>query len=100
MQVIFRTERLKRCYERIEEATRRWGGPVARRYIQRTGILYAAESAEDLYRMPSLDFHPLKGDRKGQFALTLVGRSRLIVTFPSKDQKMVQVEEVNEHYGD
>jgi proteic killer suppression protein len=55
---------------------------------------------EDLFRMPPLRFHPLKGDREGQFALTLIDRFRLIVSFPDQDRKTVQVEEVSAHYGD
>ena len=100
MQVTFRTAQLKRCYERIEEAKGRWGDTVGDRYVGRINALYAAESVEDLFRLPPLRFHPLKGDRKGQFALTLIDRFRLIVSFPDEDRKTVRVEEVSQHYGD
>ena len=100
MRVTFRRARLKRCYERSDEAIRRWGDQIGRRYVERVGFLHVAESAGDLYRMPPLRFHPLGGDLKGKFALTLVGRWRLIVSFPDEDQKIVQVEEVSDHYGD
>jgi proteic killer suppression protein len=100
VRVTFRTARLKRCYEKSEEAQRRWGGAVGRRYVERVNILYAAESVGDLYKMLSLQFHPLTGDRRGQYALTLVGRFRLIVSIPDDDWKAVRVEEVSKHYGD
>lgn len=83
-----------------DEAIRRWGDAVGRRYVQRISILQTADSVEDLYRIPQFRFHPLSGDRKGQFALTLIDRWRLIVSFPYYDRKTVQVEEVSDHYGD
>jgi proteic killer suppression protein len=100
VRVTFRTARLKRCYEKSEEAQRRWGRAVGRRYVERIGILYAAESVEDLYRMPPLRFHPLTGNWRGKHALTLAGRFRLIVSIPDDDWKAVRVEEVSPHYGD
>ncbi len=69
MQVNFRTKQLQRCYESHHEATRRGGATVARRYVQRIDDLYAAETIEDLDRIPPLRFHALKGDRQGQYAL-------------------------------
>lgn len=100
MQVVFRTKQLKRCYEKHAAAARRWGGRVARRYVERINILSACESTDDLYKVPSFKFHPLKGDRKGQYALVLVGRVRLIVSFAGELPTVVYVEEVSKHYGD
>jgi toxin HigB-1 len=100
VQVKFRTRQLQRCYESHAAATRRWGAPVARRYVQRINDLYAAESVEDLYRIPPLRFHPLKGDRQGQYALSLADRMRLIVSVTGEATPTVWVEEVSKHYGD
>ena len=99
MQVTFRTAQLERCYKEINAGTRRWGEAVARRYVQRISILYAAASIADLRAMTALRFHALKGDRAAQYALWLGGRARLVVSF-SEDEKTVMVEEVNQHYGD
>jgi proteic killer suppression protein len=65
VHVTFKTAQLKRCYERGEEAQRCWGDAVGRRYVQRINVLYAAESVQDLFRMPPLRFHPLKGTGRG-----------------------------------
>jgi len=100
VQVKFRTTQLLRCYESHTEATRRWGAAVARRYVQRINDLYAAETIENLYRIPSLRFHALKGDRQGQYALALTDRARLIVGVAGAPETIVWVEEVSKHYGD
>ena len=61
---------------------------------------HAAESIEDLHRIPVLRVHGLKGDRQGQYALWLTARARLIVTFTGEAQTTVRIEEVSKHYGD
>lgn len=100
MHVNFRTRQLQRCYESHKEAARQWGAAVARRYIERVGVLYATETVDDLYRIPPLRFHPLKGARRGQYALWLTDRARLIVSFAGRAKQTVWVEEVSQHYDD
>lgn len=100
MQVEFRTARLKRCYVQSAAAVREWGEKAARRYIERVNVLKKAKSAEDLYKIASLAFHPLKGDKKGRYGLTVIDRMRMEVTFRDKAMTIVHVEEVTQHYGD
>jgi toxin HigB-1 len=40
-------------------------------------ILETAEGLEDIAAFPSLDFHPLKGDRKGGFAVKVNANYRI-----------------------
>lgn len=100
MRVEFRTGALKGCYTNSAAAARKWGDKVGRRYIERVNILKKARSADDLYKIPPLHFHPLKGDKKGRYAITLIDRSRMIVSFQDDALTIVRVEEVTEHYGD
>ena len=99
MQVRFRTTLLRRCYEDVDRASRRWGPAVGRKYIQRITILLAAGKFTDLFEIKSLRLHPLKGDRQGQYAIALSGRWRLILTY-DESEEAVSVEEVTTHYGD
>ena len=50
-----------------------------------------------LFDIASLRLHPLTGDRQGQYALTLTGRWRLILTVAGDT---AIIEEVSSHYGD
>jgi len=100
MTVTFKTAELERCYVQSSEGKRAWGEKVARLYGRRVDALYAAESAQDLYALAALRFHPLKGDRAGQYAIWLTEFMRLIVTFKDRAMTVVQVEEVSKHYGD
>ena len=100
VQVEFRTARLRTCYTNSSAAARAWGDKVGRRYIQRVDVLKAAKSADDLHKIPPLRFHPLKGDRQGRHAITLIDRWRMVVSFRDDALTVVRVEEVTKHYGD
>lgn len=99
MQVKFRTSELRDAFERHQKGVRLWGEAVARRYIQRVKLLQAANSVDDLFKIPPLKFHPLTGNGKGRYSLTLVDRSRMITTFEDLAMTVVWVEEVSKHYG-
>lgn len=100
MVVRFATSRLERCYREIRLAQREWGQKAGRTYIQRINTLWAARDGRDLFALKALDMHPLKGGRRGQFAMRLGDRERLIVAFEDDAWTIVRVEEVSEHYGD
>ena len=98
MEVHFATNVLQRCYEDSTKAVQAWGPDVARKYIQRIEILYAAKQFEDLHRIRSLRLHRLAGPRGAQYAVSLHDRWRLILMKEGDDG--VEVKEVTNHYGD
>jgi proteic killer suppression protein len=100
MKVRFRSQLLEDCYRNFKRAVREWGKEVATRYVERVNVLYRVKSAAELGQFPALRFHALRGDRKGQYAITLTGFMRLIVTFDDSAMTIVQIEEVSKHYGD
>ena len=100
MDVIFRTKKLRKCYLDSQFAIRTWGDKVARKYIQRIDIIQETRSLNELCQLPGLNFHPLKGKREGQYAVSLTGFWRLIFTLHGEQLEIVQIEEVSKHYGD
>ena len=100
MDVKFRTRKLQSQYECHADAKMAYGAQVARKYIQRVNIIKQARDIEELKRLPGLNCHPLKGDRKGQWALSLTGFHRLIFTLEGSRLDIVCMEEVSKHYGD
>jgi|MudIll2142460700_1097286.scaffolds.fasta_scaffold68209_2 plasmid maintenance system killer protein len=100
MLVRFANNRLERCYRQLALAQREWGPRVGRAYVQRVNMLHAARDGRDLFALRSLDLHPLKSERKGQYAIRLGERERLIVTFDDEALTVVRVEEVSKHYDD
>ena len=100
MEVTFRTRKLEREYVHFKNAARAYGVEVARRYIERINIIKSATDIEELEHLPGIKCHPLKGDRKGKWAIKLTGYMRLIFTLHGENLEIMRIEEVSKHYGD
>lgn len=98
--VKFRSNKLEKCFLKSNQAAREFGDQVARKYILRINTIKAAGSLDDLMRLPVLRCHPLKGDRKGQYAINLMGFYRLIFTVEGDTLNIAMIEEVSKHYDD
>lgn len=100
MEVRFRTNKLRKCYENYQAGCREWGLEVTKKYIQRIDLLQEASNMDEIRSLPGLDCHPLKGRREGQYGITLHGRWRLIIALEGKMNEVIRVKEVSKHYGD
>mgnify|MGYP001602338231 CR=1 FL=1 len=98
MKIGFATNRLAVAGLTLSEATRIFGVPVGRKYIQRLAVIRAVDKFTQLYGHRALRLHPLKGDRAGQYSMTLTGNYRLILERISEDA--VRVLEVEDYHGD
>ncbi len=47
--------------------------------------LHVSETPEDMDGMPGWRLHPLKGDRVGQWSVTVTGNLRIVFRFESKN---------------
>lgn len=75
MEIHFKDGKLRELCEKRAVAIRKLGPQVARQLQARLSDLDAAARVTDL---PAGNPHPLKGDRRGQFALSLAGGWRLV----------------------
>ena len=100
MYIRFRTRSLQRQYENSSEAIKSYGTVVARKYIERINIIKSVRNLDELIEIKTLKCHPLKGDRKGQWALRLTGFVRLIFSLDGNQLEIVCIEEVSKHYDD
>ncbi|MBN2896137.1 MAG: type II toxin-antitoxin system RelE/ParE family toxin [Campylobacterales bacterium] len=100
MEISFRTKKLQKQYENSSEAVKAYGSQIARKFIMRVNTLKAAKNFDELYSLPGWDFHPLTGDRKGEYAIKLTGFWRLIITNDGDSFDIAKIEEVSKHYGD
>ena len=98
MEIEFATSRLAAASLSLSEATRLFGVPIGRKYIQRLAVLRATDKFTELYGHRALRLHPLKGNRAGQYAMTLTGNYRLIVERIGEDK--VRVLDVEDYHGD
>ena len=100
MNISFKTTRLQKEYQDQRKAAKSYGEPIARKYIQRVNLLKQARDLDEVKLLPGLGCHPLKGNRKGQWAVKLSGFYRLIFTVSGAVLDFARIEEVSKHYDD
>jgi len=100
MQVEFRTKKLEKQYLDSKHAIEAYGQTVGKHYIERINIIKSATDIEQLQNLPGIRCHPLKENRKGEWAIDLADRARLIFTLHGEKLEIVRIKEVNtQHYG-
>ena len=99
MEVAFKTNQLRRNYEESGRAIRQWGLDVGRKYITRIKELYAVKDFQGAANIQAMRLHPLKGAKRGEWAINLTGTWRLIVTKGDTEEKVI-IERVSNHYDD
>lgn len=100
MKVRFRTNTLRKQYEKSENAIAAYGKQVGRKYIQRINIIKKSENIDELISIRALRCHPLKGKRKGEWVINLTGFDKLIFTLQGENLEIARIEEVSKHYDD
>jgi len=97
MDVIFRTNTLRKCYELEGEAERKWGSDVGKLYAGRIDILRAISNIDELHLFQSLHYHKLTGPRRGQRSITIQGLWRVILV-PGPGNTEITVHEVVDYH--
>jgi len=78
MGVCFATRSMQKACSSDKEMHRRWGAALTRKVQQRLAELVAADTLDDIARLPPARCHELKGHRAGQLSVDLVHPHRLI----------------------
>jgi plasmid maintenance system killer protein len=98
VDIEFRSRRLAEAGVSYSESVRLFGMAIGRKYIQRMSILKATDYFTHLYGHRALKLHPLKGNRAGQYSITLTGNYRLIIEKIEEDR--VRILAVEDYHGD
>jgi len=99
MDINFKTTKLKRLCNNSKHLIREYGHKQATRILIRLQQLAAADTLQDISKLPQLRCHELKGNRKGQLAVDLIHPYRLIFKvyqepIPEKDSGGLDWEQV------
>ena len=97
MELDFATTKLRRSFESREESLRVFGAAIGKKYVMAVNFIRQARTIQDLHTAPQYRFHRLQGNRASEYALTLTGNWRLIVTIPSPN--VVRIEKVEDYHG-
>ncbi len=97
VDIEFSSNRLANASINYSEATKLFGVLIGRKYIQRISVLRATEKFTQLFGYQALRIHPLKGDRSGQYSITLTANYRLILEKVEEDK--VLIIDVEDYHG-
>lgn len=78
MEILFRSAKLAKECNSARECDRAYGDQLGKKIRQRLADLSAAETLEDVAKLPPARCHALSGDRDGQYAVDLKHPYRLI----------------------
>ena len=97
MNIEFASSHLSGASVSFSEASRLFGVPIGRKYIQRLAVLRATDKFSQLYGLRALRLHPLKGNRAGKYSVTLNENYRLIIEKVQEDT--VRIIDVEDYHG-
>jgi toxin HigB-1 len=98
VEIEYSSNHLSKASISLAEASRLFGIPIGRKYIQRLAVLRAVENFSQINGLQALRLHPLKGNRSGQYAITLTGNYRLVIEKIEEDA--VRIINVEDYHGD
>jgi len=92
MEIEFRNKHLRRLCEQDRYAVQELGADCAKKLQGRIADL---QSVNDVLELPAGKPHPLKGDRKGQYAIELTGGKRLVIIPANNPTPMLDEENID-----
>ena len=114
IELRYRTQKLKKlCTNNIRKAKKAWGTEIAESLYALIDLLIASSNLQDVNAMQIYNLHSLEGNRAGEYALDIKGRSNsyrlvfvplngehskenLVVFY--KSISIIRIEEVSKHY--
>ncbi len=101
MKVAFKTKELEHLYTTpLNEikGKQKFSKEVIKQYQAKVRILTVIEKLIDLYKIRSLNFESLSGNRKGQFSIRLNKQFRLIIIEVEDELIEIEIIEISKHY--
>jgi toxin HigB-1 len=108
MKLEFKSNKIKKQCEDPKEAQKIFGQQIGIKLTLRVNELRAAKNLDDIRKNKANGFHPLEGDREGEYTVTIVHPFRLVFkpVFDSQSKELsfsemsiVKIEEVIDYHG-
>ena len=99
LQIEYKTKKLEKVCTNATEATKVYGQEMAAKIHQRIDEIKAALSIEMMIQYRIGRCHPLKGNRKSQYAVDLVHPYRLIFEKKESEFQIVNITEITDYHN-
>ncbi|ASS41034.1 plasmid maintenance system killer protein [Eubacterium minutum ATCC 700079] len=98
MQIEYRNKRLEKICTLASMAQKKYGADMAEKIQQRIGEIFSADSVKEMIEYRIGRCHPLKGDRKGQYAVDLIQPHRMAFSIKGNTIEIACIEEIIDDY--
>ncbi len=98
LRITYKSNNLKRICTNYTIAKRKHGEKMAQLIHQRINELEAAESIEILVKYSIGRCHPLKGNRKDEYAMDLIHPYRLIFEADKTDIRLICITKIEDYH--
>lgn len=98
MQIDYRTRKLEKVCTIAHEAEKQYGNDMAEKIQQRIDEISAAPNVEMMVQFKIGRCHPLKGDRKNQYAVDLVHPYRLVFEKKGNEIQIAFISEIVDYH--
>lgn len=100
MQIHYKNATIRKLCTDVPFAERRLGTAMVEILHQRLDQIQSVDSVEDLIRFHMGRCHPLKGNRKGQYAMDLTHPQRLIFVKVENTIHIVNIIEITDYHNE
>lgn len=98
MKITYKTRKIEKVCTIASEAEKKYGSEMAEKIHQRIDEIDASDTVEEMIQYHIGRCHPLKGNRKGQYAMDLVHPYRLIFEQIGDEIKIANVMEIEDYH--
>lgn len=98
MQVNYKNHQIEKICTNASVAAKRFDKRTVGLIQQRVDEIHAADSVEMLVQFGIGRYHPLVGDRKGQFAMDLVHPQRLVFEVIRDEIQIAEIQEIVDYH--
>lgn len=98
MEVEYRSKRIEKICTDASYAEKKYGWEMAEKIQARVDQIIAADTVEQMIQFNIGRCHPLKGDRKDQYAVKLVGAYRLVFEKKGSQVQIALITEIVDYH--
>lgn len=98
MRITYKSKKIEKVCTVASEAEKKYGLEMAAKIHQRIDEIIVADTVEEMVQFRIGRCHPLKGERKGQYAVDLVQPHRLVFQKEGDEIQIAKIMEIVDYH--
>ena len=98
MRITYKSKKIEKVCTVASEAEKKYGLEMAAKIHQRIDEISSADTIEEMVQITLGRCHPLKGERKGQYAVDLVQPNRLVFQKEGDEIQIAKIMEIVDYH--